>query len=134
MQLLHYRRTYVEKLFTIHQKVAVMLETDGALGRHARHYADVDALGRLEDVRRMLESTEYQEIKVDYDVKSRQYFRNYKPPDDLDLSQSVALFPPSELAEMLAADYERECSNLFYGPYPSFEEVLAGLEDVRPFL
>ncbi len=134
MQLLHYRRTYVEKLFTIHQKVIVMLETGGSLGRHARHYADIDALGRLEDVRRMLESTEYQEIKVDYDAKSREYFRNYRRPVDLDLSQSVALFPPPELAEMLATDYERECSSLFYGPYPSFEEVLAGLKAVRGLL
>ncbi len=131
MQLLHYRRTYVEKLFTVHQKVTMMLETGEPLGRQARHYADIDALGRREDVRRMLRSAEYQEIKVDYDAKSRQYFKNYRPPVNLDLSQSVALFPTPEMAEALAVDYERECSNLFYGPYPSFAEVLSGLEEVR---
>jgi hypothetical protein len=134
MQLLHYRRTYVEKLFTVHQKVTSLLETGRPLGRHARHYADIDLLGRRQDVRVMLRSAEYQQIKVDYDERSRRCFKNYRPPADLDLSQSVALFPPAGLAEMLAVEYERECATLFYGAYPSFSEVLAGLEEVRDLL
>lgn len=41
MTLLHFRRTFVEKLFTIHSKVARWLEDGTPVARDARHYADL---------------------------------------------------------------------------------------------
>lgn len=64
MALLHYRRTFVEKLFTVHAKVERM-QIDGT------------PVGR---------------------------------------------------------DYERQYDTLFYGAYPSFDDVLAGLEEIRAWL
>jgi hypothetical protein len=41
MTLLHYRRTFVEKLFALHGKI-IRLQIEGhPLGRDARHYADL---------------------------------------------------------------------------------------------
>jgi Nucleotidyl transferase AbiEii toxin, Type IV TA system len=41
MRLLHFRRTFVEKMFAIHSKVE-MLKRDGRpLGTYARHYYDL---------------------------------------------------------------------------------------------
>jgi hypothetical protein len=135
MTLLHYRRTFVEKLFTIHGKVE-RLKMDGSpVGRDTRHYADLHVLARLPNVREMLRTPEYEEIRRDYDEKSRAYFlRSYRPPQNLSFSDSEALFPAGDLRRELGRDYERECRVLFYGPYPSFDEALAGFEEIRRWL
>jgi hypothetical protein len=44
MTLLHYRRTFVEKLFALHGKVVRLQEEWRPLGRDARHYPDLYAL------------------------------------------------------------------------------------------
>ena len=135
MTLLHYRRTFVEKLFTIHGKVERLLLEGIAVGRDARHYADLHALGRRADVREMLRTREYAEIRHDYDQKSRQFFpKSYRSPDGLGFSHSQALFPPDDLGRRLRRDYESQCRILFYGPYPTFDEVLAGFEELREWL
>ncbi len=135
MTLLHYRRTFVEKLFTIHGKVERLRLEGTPVGRDARHYADLHALGQLADVREMLRTPEYDEIRRDYDVKSRQFFpRSYRPPEGLGFARSQALFPPDALGRQLRRDYESQCRILFYGPYPPFDEVLAGFEDLRDWL
>jgi hypothetical protein len=74
MTLLHFRRTFVEKLFAIHGKVVRLVGEGVALGRDARHYADLYALAGTHEVRAMLASPEYAEIRDDYDAKSRQFF------------------------------------------------------------
>ena len=135
MTLLHYRRTFVEKLFTIHGKVERLRLEGTAVERDARHYADLHILGNLPGVREMLRSSEYGEIKRDYDEKSRTFFpRSYRPPADLGFSQSEALFPEKDLKRELGRDYESQCRLLFYGAYPSFDEVLAGFEEIREWL
>lgn len=135
MALLHYRRTFVEKLFTVHAKVERMQIDGTPVGRDARHYADLHVLGRLPDVRAMLRSPEYDEIKRDYDQISRRYFpKSHRPPQDLKFSQSQALFPTRDLRGEIGRDYERQCGILFYAPYPSFDDVLAGFEEMRVWL
>ena len=74
MRLLHFRRTFVEKMFAIHSKVE-MLKRDGRpLGTYARHYYDLFQLSQRPEVVDMLRSTEYEEIKEDYDLISRTHF------------------------------------------------------------
>lgn len=74
MTLLHFRRTFVEKLFAIHGKVE-RLKADGhPLGRDARHYADIHVLAGRDEVLEMLRSDEYAEIRRDYDANSRAFF------------------------------------------------------------
>lgn len=75
MTLLHFRRTFVEKLFAIHGKVEQLEKEDNPLGRDVRHYADLHVLAGRPEVMAMLESDEYEAIKVDYDEKSQIYFR-----------------------------------------------------------
>ena len=41
MTLLHFRRTFVEKLFALHGKVVRFVAEGHPLGRHARHYSDL---------------------------------------------------------------------------------------------
>jgi hypothetical protein len=136
MTLLHFRRTFVEKLFTIHAKVE-RLKADGhALGRDARHYADLHALAARSEVEAMLASDEYEELKADYDRNSRLYYpESYRPPDGMSFAASDALFPPPELRDQIEPDYLRECRLLFAErPFPSFDEVVGQLERLRPLL
>src|SRR5205807_4545836 len=74
MRLLHFRRTFVEKMFAIHGKVEVLKRDRRPLGSYARHYYDLFQLAAQEDVIVMLKSAEYEAIKNDYDQISRAHF------------------------------------------------------------
>lgn len=134
MRLLHFRRTFVEKLLAVHSKIMAVLEDASTIDREARHYADIHSLLQTPEVQRMLRSDEYAAIKADCDAVSRRFFANYRPPEDLNLSASPALFPDGDLQERLRAAYDAQCALLFYGPYPSFDEVLAALQRVRDYV
>lgn len=46
MQLLHFRRTFVGKLFAIHSKVEIFKKTGRGIGGYARHYYDLFCLAQ----------------------------------------------------------------------------------------
>jgi len=83
----------------------------------------------------MLASDEYDEIKADYDEKSRTFFpRSYRPPPDLRFTTSDALFPPDDLRVAIEPGYEEECRRLFFRPHPSFAEVFERFAGIRDLL
>jgi hypothetical protein len=49
-------------------------------------------------------------------------------------ANSDALFPPLEPAASIKAEYDRQCKMLCYAPYPSWEEIQAGLQGLRHLL
>ncbi len=132
MPLLHFRRTFVEKLFAIHDKVELLKRDQRPLGSYARHYYDLSQLVNTAEVAKMLGSAEYAEIKADYDKISSAYFaKNYRPPEGLSFANSDAIFPPKELSTTLGREYEAQCKALCYGTYPAWREVLAAFEDLK---
>ncbi|MGD9689485.1 MAG: nucleotidyl transferase AbiEii/AbiGii toxin family protein [Phycisphaerales bacterium] len=132
MRLLHFRRTFVEKLFAIHKKVELFKRDGTPVGGHARHYYDLYQLAGQEEVRRMLQTEEYDEIKTDYDRISREYFpEHYFYPDQMRFANSEAIFPEGNLAEMLGAEYRRQCEQLCYVPFPEWREVLGRFDGLR---
>lgn len=135
MILLHFRRTFVEKLFAIHGKVERLKEDGTALGHDVRHYADLYVLGGRLEVTAMLAAAEYEQIKTDYDDKSREFYpHSYRPPTGLRFDQSDALSPSEELRAMIEPGYEQECRRLFFRPYPAFVKVLERFEGIRDLL
>lgn len=105
MRLLHFRRTFVKKLFAIHGKVELRKRDGRPIGSYARHYYDLFQLGAQPDVIAMLSSDEYAAIKSDYDEIRRAHFpQSYFPPDGMSFAASDALFPPTDLAATLGAD------------------------------
>lgn len=135
MRLLHFRRTFVEKMFAIHGRVESLKRDRQPIGTYARHYYDLHELAAREEVRVMLESAEYAAIKEDYDRISRAHFsRSYFYPEGMSFARSDALFPPAELAAEIGAEYEAQCRLLCYGPYPSWPEIQARLEQLRHLL
>jgi hypothetical protein len=135
MRLLHFRRTFVEKLFTIHGKVEAFKAQGREIGPYARHYYDLFCLADRPEVLAMLRSEEYGGIKADYDRVSRAHFaRSYAPPAGMTFAQSDALFPPAELRAMLAVEFQKQCQVLCFGPIPTWEDVQARLESLRSLL
>lgn len=132
MELLHFRRTFVEKLFTIHSKV-IKSQYDGrAIGADARHYYDLFCLAQQSEVQQMLEGEEYIQLKQDCDRMSRKHFeKDYAPPKNLTFSNSEALFPNKELRQAISQEYNQQCRNLCYGDYPTWEELEACFEKIR---
>jgi len=121
LRLLHFRRTFVEKMFAIHGKVQLLKRDNTPLGTYARHYYAGQA-----EVIAMLKSAEYAAIKKDYDEISRTHFeKGYFYPEGMSFAQSGALFPSAELAKAIGDEYEAQCTLLCYGPHPSWEEIQA---------
>lgn len=135
MRLLHFRRTFVEKMFAIHGKVEILKRDGRPLGTYARHYYDLFQLAGQDDVMSMLKSHEYAAIKADYDTISRTHFeRGYFPPEKMRFAASDALFPPEDLAKRITAEYEGQCKLLCYGAYPSWQDVQDKLLALRELL
>ena len=135
MRLLHFRRTFVEKLFAIHGKVELLKRDGQPLGTYARHYYDLFQLASQPEVTHMLHTGEYAAIKEDYERISREHFeRSYFCPEAMSFAASDALFPPAELAAILGKGYEAQCQLLCYGSYPGWPQVLACFDDLRQVL
>ncbi|MHB8656236.1 MAG: nucleotidyl transferase AbiEii/AbiGii toxin family protein [Terriglobia bacterium] len=135
MRLLHFRRTFVEKMFAIHSKVELLKRDRQPLGSYARHYYDLYQLAAQDDVIAMLKSEEYGAIKTDYDRISRAHFpKSYFPPEGMSFARSDALFPLEKLATTVGREYEAQCKMLCYGPYPSWDEVQARFMELRGLL
>jgi Nucleotidyl transferase AbiEii toxin, Type IV TA system len=135
MRLLHFRRTFVEKMFAIHAKVDAFEKTGRGIGGYARHYYDLFCLAKLPEVLKMLQSAEYEAIKVDYDEISQKYFKaQYVPPPNMSFKNSEALFPNENLEEFLAHEYEKQCRILCFGEYPSWKEIQECFKEIRGLL
>lgn len=135
MKLLHFRRTFVEKLFAIHGKVEKQKSSGVSIGAYARHYYDLYQLGGQAEVVTMLGSPEYRQIQQDYETISLRHFpRDYACPEHMDFSQSDALFPPPALSAALGNAYEEQCAQLCYGPHPPWDAVLGRFEELRELL
>jgi hypothetical protein len=135
LRLLHFRRTFVEKMFAIHSKIELLKRDGQPIGSYARHYYDLYQLAARPEVRAMLQSDEYAAIKTDYDRISRAHFpKSYFYPNAMSFAHSDALFPPADLAAVIGAEYERQCRTLCYGAFPSWSEVQACLIELRDVL
>jgi hypothetical protein len=135
MRLLHFRRTFVEKLFAIHGKVELFKRDGRPVGTYARHYYDLFELAGQQEVKEMLRTDEYAAIKGDYDAVSRAHFaQRYFAPPDMSFARSDALFPSSELARVLGPEYEAQCGQLCLGPYASWADVQARFEELKDLL
>ena len=108
LRLLHFRRTFVEKMFAIHSKVELLKREGQPIGSYARHYYDLYRLAARPEVHAMLSSEEYASIKADYDKISRAHFpKSYFHPEDMSFARSDALFPPADLAALIGPEYEQ---------------------------
>lgn len=135
MRLLHFRRTFVEKMFAIHSKVEILKRDGRPIGTYARHYYDLFQLSSQVEVLDMLRSSEYAEIKQDYDDISRESFPNsYFYPDEMSFVNSDALFPTGALSTIIGTEYEAQCQTLCFGPYPSWTTVQSRFAELRGVL
>lgn len=135
MRLLHFRRTFVEKLFAIHSKVEKFKQTGIGIGGYARHYYDLFCLAERKEVLEMLRSSEYEAIKVDYDRVSRKHFEvDYVAPPGMNFAKSEAIFPRGNMEESLAAEFEKQCRILCFGEFPTWHQVQQRFIEIRDLL
>jgi len=135
MRLLHFRRTFVEKMFAIHAKVEAFKKGGREIGGYARHYYDLYCLAERPEVLAMLRSEEYAAIKADYDRISREHFeKSYVPPPEMSFAKSDALFPAGDLRTAIAKVFAEQCRLLCFGPAPAWGEVQVRLEAIRGLL
>jgi hypothetical protein len=135
MRLLHFRRTFVEKMFAIHSKIELLKRDGRPLGTYARHYYDLYQLSQQPEVLEMLRTAEYAAIKRDYDLISSAHFpESYFHPPQMSFANSDALFPNEQLLVQIAEEYKGQCEVLCFGVHPSWDEVRARFIELRELL
>ena len=136
MKLLHFRRTFVEKLFTLHSRVERSIRQNRDLGRDARHYYDLAMLINKQETQTMLASQEFTDSCKEYRNLTATFYPGQVKflPNEMNLHNSPALFPDDVLRGKLMAEYNREAETLCYGPYPAFDDVLKAFAGIREFL
>ena len=83
----------------------------------------------------MFRLDEYGVIKADYNRISGEHFdKSHVPPPAMTFAKNDALVPPAELRAVLAAEFEKQCRVLCFGPFPSWDEAQARLEEERELL
>ena len=104
MRLLHFRRTFVEKMFAIHSKVELLKRDGQPLGTYATALLRPLSSCRTAGSDRHAEVREYAAIKADYDQISRAHFaKSYFCPEDMASPRATRYFRLPDLA----ADHRR---------------------------
>ncbi|MHC5897312.1 nucleotidyl transferase AbiEii/AbiGii toxin family protein [Nostoc sp.] len=134
MKLLHFRRTFVEKLFAIHSKILLFQEQNISVSTHTRHYYDLFCLAQHQEVQEMLKTEEFNNLKQDCHNLGQQHFNDHRSPEYLSFSNSEAIYPTGELRQSIIRDYSQQCRNLCYGNYPTWEEIELCFKHLRDLL
>ena len=135
MMLLHFKRTFVEKLFAIHNYIEEYQRKNEPFQKYTRHYYDLYQLAQQIEVKEMLKSKELDNIKQDYHLVSSRYFStSHFPPENLSFANSLALFPNGDLRKAISKAYTEQCKSLCYGSYPLWEEVEECFSSIRNHL
>lgn len=125
MLVLHYRRTFVEKLFAIHTAIINFENQKQPVGNQIRHYYDIYCLLQTADVQNMLKTKEYQDIKEDVSIIGQSSFHQaiIDLPQGLNFSQSPAFNLHSDTEEEISKLYQNQLGRLCYGICPPWDAI-----------
>lgn len=122
---LDYRRTFVEKLFSVH---AAFIKNKVA-GK-MRHYYDLHQLAALEETKSFLLSEEYLSVYKDVEEFSKTSFPDAALPEESSFAESAALHPDPDSVKELKRNYANE-RDLFFAEPPPVEEILEKLQNLE---
>lgn len=133
MPVLHYKRTFVEKIFAIHSAIVQLEQHQKSIATQVRHYYDLYCLLGQEDIQNMLKTVEFQEIKEDVFRISKSAFSLDIDtlPENLDFSQSLAFTLSAKIENEVKKSYTKQMQQLCYGKCPSWEDVKKTLSDIK---
>jgi hypothetical protein len=128
VEMLDVKRTFVEKLFTIHSAY----EQDCAANK-TRHYYDLLRLCGLPEIREFAGTNEYREIFKSVRQYSQENFPAAPAPAKDSFSNSPALSPDPQGLSTLKRNYERE-KHLFFAQPPAMDQILGAIRLLLPKL
>ncbi|WP_017306126.1 nucleotidyl transferase AbiEii/AbiGii toxin family protein [Spirulina subsalsa] len=132
---LHFKRTFVEKLFIVHNKItAVGDRLENLNDRDVRHFYDLYQLSKEPDVINLLKSNDYAKIREDCARISQENFAQTTAELLPNFADSPALFPTGDVAEQLKKRYQQQCNLLCYGDYPAWDAVQTQLSSLKEWL
>ncbi len=136
IDLLHFTRTFVEKLSCVHSLALDYIRNDRAIGRNVRHYADLYALAGLPEVQRFVGTADYEELRENIAQNTAEWFSYAIPLEQgAKFADSPAVAPGSDLRRALRVAYQREVPQLFFrGDPPGLDDVLERLGSLAPRL
>ncbi len=136
MDLLHFTRTFVEKLSCVHSLVRHYIQNNREIGRNVRHYADLYALAGLPAVQLFVGTAEYEEVRENIAQNTAEWFSDAIPLEKgAKFADSPAIMPNSDLRSALQVAYQNEVPQLFFrGDPPDLDAVLERLGSLAPRL
>lgn len=121
MQLLHPRRTLVEKLYAIYAAYE-----SGKISGKTRHYYDVFRLLGMSEVTDFLGTEEYTALKESVAVFSRENWPDSPLPPENHLAGVEAFAPAGDRRVGIEREFAQ--SDIYYGSKPEFAEIIARIQ------
>ncbi len=136
MDLLHFTRTFVEKLSCVHSLVLDYIQNNREIGRNVRHYADLYALAGLPEVQLFVGTAEYEEVRENIAQNTAEWFSDAIPLEKgAKFADSPAITPSQDLRSALQVAYQNVVPQLFFrGDPPDLDAVLERLGSLAPRL
>lgn len=119
-------RTFWEKIIILHI-IANFPEAKPLPHRYARHFYDVYCMGNSEIKKSAFERKDLLEKDVTF---KQQFYYTKSANYEAATLKTINLVPKNELMQALKNDYQA-MSIMFYGEYPSFEDVLQYLSTLE---
>lgn len=125
LECLDPRVTFVEKLFSLHDKFA----TDRVANK-ARDYYDAYRLSMSQVVKSFIGTNKYRSIVKEVEKVTQEYFPDSVLPENGSFADSPALQPKGKDLTAVKTNYDKE-RELFFSKPPTMDEILARFATIR---
>lgn len=125
------RKTFMEKLFLLHEKFSIVREDVIVHERQSRHLSDLVSMTRLGISQQVLDDQNLYSVLLEHR-------RHYVRLKDVDYERmhmkELKIIPPPALMRQFRQDYETMLTEMIYGDAPDFDTLIAQLRELNELL
>lgn len=129
VETVHPRKTFLEKIFLLHEEFQRPDKTRIRIERKSRHYYDLFSTSRAGMLEEALNDAELYDHIIDH----REKYNNISWVDYSKLArETVSFLPPEEFLKDFAADYKTMQEEMIHGvDAPTFDQIIEHMREIQ---
>src|SRR5258708_2887934 len=125
------RKTFMEKLFLLHEKFSIVREDVIVHERQSRHLSDLANMTRQGIAQQVFDDQHLYAVLLGH----RQHYVRLKNVDYDKMHMSgLRIIPPPAMMEQFRRDYETMQTEMIYGESPDFDDLIDQLKELNGLL
>ena len=125
------RKTFMEKLFLLHEKFSIAREDFMVQERQSRHLSDLGSMTRLGIAQQVIDDQNLYEVLLEH---RRHYVRLKNVDYERMHMAGLRIIPPPALMGQFRQDYETMLTEMIYGDAPDFNTLIDQLRELNGLL